>query len=74
MCDKRRCLRDIARQTGLSFGAVQSPLTDILRMSKVSASWIPKMVPKDQTKSRLDISKSLYEDDTEIYASSCNPR
>ena len=36
MFDRRRSLRDIARQIGM-FGAVQSVLTDILGMSKASA-------------------------------------
>ena len=65
MCD-RRSLCDISRQIGIGFGAVQSILTDVLGMSKVSARWVPRMLTKDRKKSRLDISKyllSLYEDD-----------
>ena len=63
---KRRNLCDIARQIGISFGAVLSILTDILGMIKVSARWVPRMLTKHQKKSRLAISKyplSLYEDD-----------
>ena len=37
MCDRRRSLCDIARQKGIRFVAVQSILTDVLGMSKVSA-------------------------------------
>ena len=37
MCDRRKSLRDIARQNGISLVAVQSILTDILGMTKVSA-------------------------------------
>ena len=36
-CGRRRSLRDIARQIGMSLGAVQSILTNILGMSNVSA-------------------------------------
>ena len=36
MCDWRRDLRSIASEVGTSFGAVQSILTNILGMSKVS--------------------------------------
>ena len=36
-CDRRLYLRDIASEVGISFGAVQTILTYILRMSKVSA-------------------------------------
>ena len=44
ICDRRRNPRDIASEVGISFGAVQSILTDILRMSKVSARWVPRML------------------------------
>ena len=57
MCD-RRSLCDIARQIGISFGAVQSILAYILGMSIVSARWVFRMLTKNQ-KSRLDISKYL---------------
>ena len=69
MCD-RRSPRDIARQTDIHFGVVQSNLTNILGMSKVSAKYVPRMLTKDQEKCKLDISKflpSLYEDDPEEF-------
>ena len=37
MCDRRRDLRSIASKVGTSFGAIQSIVTNILYMSKVSA-------------------------------------
>ena len=37
ICDRRRDLRSITSEEGISFGALQSILTDILGMSKVSA-------------------------------------
>ena len=70
MCDRRRNQRDIASEVGISFGAVQSILTDILGMSKVSARWVPRMLTEDQKRSRLDISRYLlsrYEDDPEEF-------
>ena len=70
MCDRRRSLCDIAGQTGICFGAVQSVLIDILGMSKVSARWVPGMLTKDQKKSRFDISKyflSLCEDGPGVF-------
>ena len=42
----------------ISFGAIQSILTDILGTSKVSARWDPRMLTENQKRSRLDI--SLY--------------
>ena len=41
MCDRRQDLRSIACEVGIRFGTVQSILTDILGMSKVSARWVP---------------------------------
>ena len=44
ICDRRRDLRSIASEVGISFGAVQTIPTDILGMSKVSARWVPRML------------------------------
>ena len=69
MCN-RRSLCDKARQIGIRLGAVRYILTDILEMSKVSARWVPRMLTKDQKKSRLDISRyllSLYKDDPQEF-------
>ena len=66
MCDRRRDLRSIAGEVAISFGAVQSILTDILGMSKVPARRVPLMLTDDQKKTWLDISSYLlsrYEDD-----------
>ena len=59
MCDRRLSLRDIAGEIGISFGAVQYILTNNLGISTVSARWVPRMLTKDQRKSRLDDSKHL---------------
>ena len=48
MCDRRRDLLSIASELGISFGAVQRILTDILGISKVSARWVPQMLTDDQ--------------------------
>ena len=40
MCYRKRDLLSIASNVGIRFGAVQSILTDILSMSKVSARWV----------------------------------
>ena len=52
-------MRSIASEVGISFGAVQTILTDILGMSNVSARWVPRMLTDDQKQCRLDISKHL---------------
>ena len=69
MCDKRRDLRSIASEVGTSFWAVESILTYILGMSKVSARWLSRMLTNDQKRTRLNISRYLlsrYEDDPAI--------
>ena len=63
MCDRRQDLQSIASGVGISFGAVQSILTDILGMSKVSARLVPLMLTDNQKRTLLDISRSRYEDD-----------
>ena len=66
MCDRRRDLRSIASEVGISFGTGQSIQTNILGMSKVLARWVPRMLTDDQKRTWLDISKYLlsrYEDD-----------
>ena len=59
MCDRRRDLRSIASEVSIRVGAVQSILTDILGISKVSARWVPLMLTNDKKRTRLDISRYL---------------
>ena len=51
VCDRRKMLRDIDLQIGISFSSVQSSWTDIV------AKWIPRMLNKDQRKNRIDNSE-----------------
>ena len=52
MCDRKRYLRSIASEVGTTFGAVQSFLTDIFGISKVSARRLPRMLIDDQKRIR----------------------
>ena len=64
MCDRRRGLRSIAGEVGISFVAVQSILANILGVSKVSERWVLRMLT-DYQKRTLYISRYLlsrYED------------
>ena len=68
MCDRRRDLRSIASEVGISFGVVQKK--KIKRISWVCPRWVPRMLTDDQKRSRLDISRyilSRYEDDPEDF-------
>ena len=65
--DRRRDLRSRASELGISFGAVQLILSDILGMSKVSARWVPRMLTDNQKMTLLNISRyflSRYEDNS----------
>jgi histone-lysine N-methyltransferase SETMAR len=69
MCDRRRDLRSIAREVGISFGSVQAILTDVYGMSKVSTRWVPRQLTDDQKRTRLDISRyilSCYGDEADF--------
>ena len=57
--DRRITLRYISHAVGISFGSVQFILSNILRMSKLSARWVPRMLTIDQKRSRLNISEEL---------------
>ena len=63
MCDKRPDLRSIVSEVDMRFVAVQTILTDILSMSKVSARWVPiscyLMTKHDLGSTFLGISVSL---------------
>ena len=48
MCNRRRDLQSIASVVGIRFGAVQSNLTLILGMLKVSARWVLEILTNDQ--------------------------
>ena len=66
MYDRRQDLRSIASEVGISFGAVQLILTNILGMLKLSAGWVRQMLTDDKKRTWLDIHShllSLYEDD-----------
>ena len=53
MCDRRRDLRSIASEVGISFGTLQTIITDVLGTSNVSARWVLRMLTDDQKRSRL---------------------
>ena len=66
MCDRRRDLRSIASEEGICFGPVQTIVSDILGISKVSARWVPCMLTNDQKRIQVDFSRYLlsrYEGD-----------
>ena len=63
MCERRRELRSIDSEVGIRFGAVQSILTNILGMSKVSARWMSQMLTDQRVVTQDEI--WVYHFDTE---------
>jgi hypothetical protein len=69
MCDRRRDLRTISREVGISFCSIQTILTDVYEMLKVSTRWVPRHLTDDQKRTRLNIlrySLSRYEDESDF--------
>ena len=61
MDDRRITIRYIAETMGISYGSVQSVLTDVLGMRKLLARWVPRMLTPDQKLTRLQISRQLLD-------------
>ena len=57
--DARFTTRHIAKCVGISVGAAHTILTRDLKMSRISARWIPPLVTKEQKLARVRITKQL---------------
>jgi histone-lysine N-methyltransferase SETMAR len=61
MNDRRLTVRCISESVGISYGSIHSILTDHLKLRKVSARWVPRMLTDEQKASRLRTSTALLE-------------
>lgn len=59
--DRRIRIRQIVEETGLSYHAVHSILGQELGMSKLSARWVPRMLTKDQMRTRVTMCSQLLD-------------
>lgn len=59
--DRRITIKHLAEVLKISFGSIQSILTDSLGFRKVSARWVPRMLTEENKKRRLEISKRNLE-------------
>lgn len=55
--DRRITIKHLAEILKISFGSIQSILTDSLGFRKVSARWVPRMLTDENKKRRLEVSK-----------------
>jgi AraC-like DNA-binding protein len=60
MLDNRRItIRELSDEMGLSFGLIQSILTEDLGMKYVSAKFVPKLLTVGQKETRLAVARDL---------------
>lgn len=59
--DRRVTVRCVAETLRISYGSAEEILTTHLRMKKVSARWVPKMLTPEQKQYRLQISQQLLQ-------------
>jgi len=59
--DRRVTVRYVAKTIGVSYGSAETILTDALRMNKVSARWVPRMLTPEQKQNRVHVSEEVLE-------------
>lgn len=59
--DRRVTVRCVAQTLRISIGSADAILTNNLRMKKVSARWVPRMLTPEQKQCRAQISQQLLE-------------
>lgn len=57
--DQRVTIRDLSEQSGFSYGTVQRILNEDLKMRRVSASWVPRLLTEEQMVSRVKESRKF---------------
>ena len=63
MEDRRLTVRQIAANTGISLGSVDTILHDDLKMRKVSARWVPRMLTDENKASRVAVCQAMLSRD-----------
>lgn len=59
--NRRITIREISEEVQISFGSVQSILTDDLHMRRVSAKFVPKLLSEDQKEKRVSAAQDSLE-------------
>ncbi|KAI6658692.1 hypothetical protein LOD99_10987 [Oopsacas minuta] len=57
--DRRITLRELEERVGISKATLHSIITEDLEMSKATERWVPKLLPKEQKRERVRVSKEL---------------
>ncbi|GFR61711.1 transposase [Elysia marginata] len=59
MQDRRITVKQLALETKISIGSVETILHDHLNLNKVSARWVPRLLTTDQKQERVNCCKHL---------------
>jgi hypothetical protein len=59
--NRRLTIREIAEDVGISFGSCQAILTEKLKMPRVAAKLVPRVLTEDQKANRVNISQELLD-------------
>lgn len=57
--DRRLTVEEISSEVGISYGSVQSIITDQLGFRKISARWVPRLLTGNQKQVRSEIAERL---------------
>jgi len=63
MEDRRFTVKQTAANAGISVGSVDTILHDDLKMRKVSARWVPRMLTNENKASRVAICQAMLSHD-----------
>jgi histone-lysine N-methyltransferase SETMAR len=63
MEDRRLTVKQIAANAGISVGSVDTILHDDLKMRKVSARWVPRMLTDENKASRVAMCQPMFSRD-----------
>ena len=61
LAERRITVEEIAQQLDISTGAAHHIIREVLKLSKVSCRWVPKMLTPEYKQNRLDISRKLLD-------------
>lgn len=59
--DRRLTVRELVEEIGISIGSVHSILTEDLKMRRVSAKFVPKLLTTEQKQLRLEIAQDMLD-------------
>jgi [histone H3]-lysine36 N-dimethyltransferase SETMAR len=57
--DRRVTIREIAEELEISVGSVEKIVRNVLKFSKVSARWVPRLLNEDHKEARVSVASSL---------------